>query len=126
MVVIGLGKNLLFKSVLAHCARHLIHRASCLLQLFNLDKSNFEYRIFVVVFLQAGICSGINQNKYSKFDSYKSMSCRGQNNCTLIIFINKYSGMYLQIKVKISVFSRLLYRLYSALFYFSYLNIQLI
>ena len=39
----------------------------CLRQLINLDLSNFEYEIFVVV--SAGRCSRQNQNKYSKFDT---------------------------------------------------------
>ena len=38
--------------------------------LIDLDVSNLKYEI-------SNICSGKNQNKYPKFDTFKSMPCQG-------------------------------------------------
>ena len=45
----------------------------CARQLIDLDILNIEY----LLSFSAGRRSEINQNKYSKFDTSKSMSCRG-------------------------------------------------
>ena len=62
------------------CACFLFWIYICLWQLINLEVSNFEYQIFVVVFCRQAQWKKSKQIfkcENSKFDASKSMSCRG-------------------------------------------------